>query len=811
MEIVTSTAGLTDEQLESLARASSALLVRQAVEKLKRRELHTAREQAALDRALRNQRKTAPLTAAERVRKMVAMRNTITIPQQRMSERRKSCKSKPVLFLKTYLPHWFTKPFSQDQLDDIEDMRRLYMEGRNFFIVEPRGWGKTTRADGMALWAMLNGWQRYVPLVAATAKMAKKLAGDVTQEIADNDSLAEDWPDICLPIRAAYQRANRAGYVTVTVIDPETNQPVGEPCQAARMVCSTTKLVLPCVRAITDGPEIYNSVFECAGLQEACRGLWHKTSSGERLRPDVVLIDDFQTDRSAASLNQCATRINLIKSAFKRMGGPSKKVRIGIAATVIKPGDAAHQLLDRKKHPDLNGLRKRFVYEWPKASRQGMEQRGIPYDADKDLWEQYVTLRKQGHRDGDGGRVANAFYIEHREAMDEGVKVGWDYGYDESLGELTTVQSAFNIIADDGEAAFMAECQNEPLATSNVVVRLTSDAVMQRTNNLTAGEVPDMAQVVVGFVDMNDHALAWTVGAFHKENSGGVTGSITGYGEWGMDGNLAEVGRLDRLDRIWDEKHPSPEGKEQRFWKALEGCMTYLLSPGLWTRRGQMVPLNLVLIDSGYTLEKGSRLVYNWCRSWYERGGANVMPCRGWPARTFRMKNDGAVVRQSLEAWWRMEEYELRTGVKITALAHDADFHRRQMQAAWTLPPGSPQSLNIYGTQGVMHMRYAQQVACEKLTQYVQSDSPRASGLYQWDGTPGIRNEMGDTTSGCRLAAWALLGDSTMAGQTVKPPPAPAPAPSGPPPRHVNAPRVVASARPGRQRHAVVEMPGWGR
>ena len=83
---------------------------------------------------------------------------------------------------------------------------------------------------------------------------------------------------------------------------------------------------MPAVRACLDGPDIYNSVFECAGLQEACRGLWHKTSTGERLRPDVVLIDDFQTDASAKSVSQCEQRIRLIKSAFKRMGGPKKKL-----------------------------------------------------------------------------------------------------------------------------------------------------------------------------------------------------------------------------------------------------------------------------------------------------------------------------------------------------------------------------------------------------------------------------------------------------------------------------------------------------
>lgn len=688
---------------------------------------------------------------------------------------------------------WFPLPHSEDQLFCLQQLQAVATGGGSRAIARSRGCGKTQQTKAAALWAALFRHRRYTVPFAATAKFSRKNLNSMVKMLAFSSNLRRLWPEISIPLRTAYAKPNRAKYLTWR----------GNPLN---LECSTTKLVFPHY----EGGEGV-SLIECAGILEAARGLQFDTPTGETLRPDFLIGDDFQTKASAKSEEQCATRIETICGDFAQMGGPDTSVAMVLNCTVIKAGDAADQLLDRRKHPEFQGIRQRFVYEWPLASRRGMEERKMEYDTAKDLWEKYVTLRKQGLRDGDNGKAASEFYLANRAAMDAGAKVGWEHKFIKKAGEHSAIQHAYNVISDFGEVVFSAEYQNEPITPQSLSIKLTSDAVMQRTNNMKAGEVPDMAQVVVGFVDMNDHALAWTVGAFHKENSGGVTGSIIGYGEWGMDGNLAEVGRLDRRDRIWDEKHPSPEGKEQRFWKALEGCMTYLLSPGLWTRRGQMVPLNLVLIDSGYTLEKGSRLVYNWCRSWYERGGANVMPCRGWPARTFRMKNDGAVVRQSLEAWWRMEEYELRPGVKITALAHDADFHRRQMQAAWTLPPGSPQSLNIYGTQGVMHMRYAQQVACEKLTQYVQSDSPRASGLYQWDGTPGIRNEMGDTTSGCRLAAWALLGDSTTAVQTVKPPPAPAPAPSGPPPRYVNAPRVVASARPGRQRHAVVEMPGWGR
>jgi hypothetical protein len=741
----------------------------------------TGAERAELARFVKQQ--CGPASAADRMSKMRSQRADIAIKEYVMSERRKACMNHPLQFMATYLSHWFPLPHSQDQMDDIEDMRRLYMEARDFANARPRGWGKTTDALAVAIWASLNGHCLFNPVIAAVEMMAKNLHEMIVSELASNELLKEDWPDICLPIEKAWGKWNSAKYITVN----------GKP---AELKVSVTKLVFPSVRCCTDGPNIYGAVFVCAGLGKASRGISHRMADGKIVRPQVALLDDFQTDRSANSVNQCVTRMRMIRNTIKRMGGPNKKVHLGILCTVIKKGDVADQILDRKKNPDFHGVRRKMVYEFPKKMGDGRSQTedrgpetgdgrpgtgdGRQPTADKSLtpmqmWEVYMAKRKQGMRDGDKGKAANEYFAANREAMLEGSVVGWAHGFDPSMGETCTLQSFFNIVADDGEESAWAEMQNEPIVREAAQVRLTAETVLYRVNGLKPGEVPAGAQCVTAHLDPNDHAIAFVAMAGRREGATGVlSGNVVAYGEWGMNG-LGEIGATDRSDRIWDEDHPHPEGKEQRFWKALDGLTAFLFTPGMfWKQRAVAsrageevgedqsgariaVALDLVLIDARYTLQKGSKLVVNWCYAFYMRKGTNVMPSYGWAASGFRF-NRQRDVRFSEENWWRVTQDEQ---LPVRLLHHDADWHRRQMQNAWLLAPGSPGSMTVYGeTQNaaVEHLRFGQQIAGEKLAQYNEPNRPGFSGQYTWERTPSIRNEMGDCCTGARLAALYFLG-----------------------------------------------------
>ena len=82
-------------------------------------------------------------------------------------------------------------------------------------------------------------------------------------------------------------------------------------------------------------------------------------------RPDLVILDDPQTDDSAGSLAQNRARLRVVAKAVLGLAGPKKQIAALMPCTVIFPADMADQILDAKKHPRWNGERFKMVYAFP--------------------------------------------------------------------------------------------------------------------------------------------------------------------------------------------------------------------------------------------------------------------------------------------------------------------------------------------------------------------------------------------------------------------------------------------------------------
>jgi len=430
-------------------------------------------------------------------------------------------------------------------------------------------------------------------------------------------------------------------------------------------------------------------------------------------------------------------------------------------------------MLDRKRHPEWAGTCHSMVYEWPK---------------NRELWKTYIELRKADQRNRKGEdnaatfKVSNDFYLANRKEMDEGSRCGWEQRYRD--GEFSAIQCAYNLLCDVGEEAFMAEYQNQPIEMESVKIKLTSDQVMARCNGLAQGEIPPLACIVTAFVDVNDHALAWGIGAFTKE----MAGAMVAYGEWGMNGN-GPIGQTDRPDRIWDEKNPSGD-KDKRFWVALDGLGQFLFSDGLLTMQGRGVRLSAMLIDYGYNPKNveernKSKLLQNWCYS-MRANRLPVYPSRGWSSGGFPKPNADKTLWDSLsfgrKDYWSVRGYPMPDGTVLQTVHHDAEHHRKEMQLSWLAPAGSPGSMTVWGvpgvgpgTDGLKHQTFAKQIAGAQLVQYTPNESGNYSGLYRWVYTPGVRGESADVVVGCRVAAMAFgYTQGLFVGQTANTPPNPA-------------------------------------
>ena len=224
------------------------------------------------------------------------------------------------------------------------------------------------------------------------------------------------------------------------------------------------------------------------------------------------MIDDPQTTESARSLTQSHQREAILAGDILGMAGPGQKIAGLLCCTVIRPGDMADNILDRKLHPEWHGERTKLVYEFP---------------TDEKLWTEYADLRADSLRNDGDGREATEFYRDHRCEMDAGAVVAWPERLNSD--EISALQHAMNLKLRN-EAAFFAEYQNEPLPEVKVDANeLTADQIINKIQPPeTRPRFPwDVAHLTM-FIDVQKDLLYYVVAGWEPD----FTGYILDYGSF---------------------------------------------------------------------------------------------------------------------------------------------------------------------------------------------------------------------------------------------------------------------------------------
>jgi hypothetical protein len=259
-------------------------------------------------------------------------------------------------------------------------------------------------------------------------------------------------------------------------------------------------------------------ILSCGITSSEIRGLNKRRRDGMELRPDFVILDDPQSDESAASGPQTDKRIDIIRKAILRSAGHAKGISVVMPCTVIRRGDLVDRLLDAAKNPNWQGERIPFIRQWANK-----------HDT---LWlEDYAGIRKACNpADPDdylrARREATAYYLKHREDMDAGCVVSWDYCFAHDEDEVSAIQHAYNALIDDGEEVFASEFQNQPLVAPEDDGQLTREEVAAKMNRSKRGHVPVDTQTLTAFIDVQGKALYWTVCAWAPN----FTGHVLDYG-----------------------------------------------------------------------------------------------------------------------------------------------------------------------------------------------------------------------------------------------------------------------------------------
>jgi hypothetical protein len=606
---------------------------------------------------------------SERQAKLVAAGQDIgELPKVVKPKRKAKAQKSFRYFCETYFPDVFYLPWSDDHDKVIEKIERAVLNGGLFAVAMPRGSGKTVLMQIACLWSALIGMSPFVCLIAASADRSKELLEDIKVWLETNPLLAEDFPEVTMPIRALERIVHRQ----------KGQKYQGEP---TRIEWISDKIVMPTI----PGSKASGVVISCSGMKGSdIRGQHHARPDGKVVRPQLVMVDDPQTTESAWSPSQCQRREAILAGDVLGMAGPGKKIAGLMACTVIRPADMADNILDRDKHPDWQGERTKMVYSFPTNEK---------------LWAKYAEIRADSLRNDGDGSEATEFYRQNREAMDEGSHVAWPERHYED--ELSALQSAMNIKLRD-EAVFWAEYQNEPIVETEGEEMLTAEEIAAKTNGYARGTIPLGCNHLTMFIDVQQKALFWAICGFEDN----FTGYVLDYGAW-PDQKRAYFTLRDVRKTIQQAKGGA--GLEGAIYNALEKLAGETL-PRVYRREdGAEMHIDRCLIDANWG--QSTDVVYQFCRQSSFAG--IVLPSHGkyvgassTPFSEYKRKRGDRVGHH-----WRIPNTTGRRQVRHVLI--DTNYWKSFIQARLAVAMGDSGCFSLFGRDEKVHRLLADHLTAE--------------------------------------------------------------------------------------------------
>ncbi len=643
------------------------------------------------------------------------------------SERRLRAAMNFQYFCEAYFPQSFHLAWSPDHLKVLRKIEQAVLHGGLFAMAMPRGSGKTTICECACIWAVLNGHREFVCLIGSDEGHAMDMLESIKTELDANELLLADYPEVCQPIQALDGIANRCngqlyqgnrthiGWTAKYIVLP-TLAPQG---------WVDNEMLRPLVRddARSRGS---GAIIKVAGITGRIRGMKFKRPDGKSVRPNLVVLDDPQTDESARSVSQCQQRESILAGAVLGLAGPGHKISGIMPCTVIRPGDMADRILNRDHHPSWQGERTKMVYAFP---------------TDTKLWDHYAEIRAEGLRNEDGGASATEFYRRHRAAMDAGAVIAWPERFNHD--ELSAIQHALNLKLQD-EAAFWAEYQNEPLPTEETDENeLTADQIAAKLNGLPKGRVPLGCQHLTMFVDVQQKVLFYVVCAWAEEFSG----AVLEYGAW-PDPQRAYFSLRD-ITKTLQMMAPGT-GLEGAIYAGLQVLTERQLAREWQREDGASLRIERCLIDANWGTS--TDVVYQFCRQ--SPHAALLLPSHGrfvgassLPFADYKRRPGDRVGLN-----WRIPGVMGKRAVRH--VSYDTNFWKSFVMSRLAVAMADKGSLALYGQKPEPHRLFAEHLTAE----YRVRTEGRGRTVDEWKPRPGQPdNHWLDGLVGCAVAA-SMLG-----------------------------------------------------
>lgn len=593
--------------------------------------------------------------AARQRKSSAAGRDIGELPPVTAPKRRDAAVRSLRKFCETYFPKLFRLKWSKSHLRAIAILEQCIREGGLFAFAMPRGNGKTTLARAAATWAIFTGLKKYVVIVAATDRGARKLLRNLKRQIEVNELLLADFPEIVYPIKAlgnVKQRAPGQLY---------EGQPTGLAWKDGELQFASLA-----------GFPNTSGIIETVGITGEIRGKQHDRADGSCARPDLVLIDDPQTKRSAKSAEMTNDREEIINADILGLAGSDGVIAAVMTCTIIRENDLAARFLNVDSKPEWNGETTALLEKMPTRM---------------ELWHEYAAIPSAKR---------NAFYRKRRKEMDAGAVATWPERY--TRNDVSAIQFAMNLLFRD-EVAFWSEYQNKPLVRDNGASYATPAVVASRVAERERGVVPESATTLTAFIDCHSAALYYAVLAWEPN----FTGHVLDYGTWPDQPSryfsLASAGRT-----IQNEF--AGKGESEQLYLALQATAERIVGRVWRSDAGLEHAVKLCLIDSGDG--DHTRTVFDFCRRSNFR--AQLKPSKGWGITA---------------ASWPMNEWKIKPGERqgdswvvrmppkfpfAKLVEFDANVWKSKIHRAFMLPSIQPGSMSLFGTNPKEHELFADHV-----------------------------------------------------------------------------------------------------
>lgn len=634
------------------------------------------------------------------------------LPEVQDPERRASCERDFRLFCESYFPESFKLAWSDDHLKVISKIEHSVLEGGLFAMAMPRGSGKTTLCEIACIWAMIYGHREFVTLIGSDEDHAANMLDSIKSELENSELLLADFPEVVYPIHCLEGIHQRAG---------------GQLYQGKQTHIGWQKkeIVLPTM----PNSKASGALIKVAGITGRIRGMKYKRADGKSVRPSLVLIDDPQTDESARSPSQCATRERILAGAILGLAGPGKKIAGLMTVTVVREDDMADCILDRTKHPQWQGERTQMVYSFP--TEEGM-------------WDRYAQLRAEGLRAGRGLQDATDYYRKNRKKMDAGAHVAWEERFNHD--ELSAIQHAMNLKYQD-EFAFWAEYQNKPMPEeepdSDV---LTANEIAAKTSGVARKTVPLECTHLTAFIDVQKKVLYWMVVAWSED----FGGTIIDYGTYpDQKRPYFTVRDIKRTLKMAAPK----TGFEASIYAGLEAATEHILGQEWKREDGAMVRVDRCLVDANWG--ESTDVVYQFCRR--SPHASLLLPSHGKyvgasskPFDEYKRKKG-----ERLGHNWRIPSVVGKRAVRHVLF--DTNYWKSFIHARLAVPMGDSGCLSLFGRDAGKHRMVAEQLASE----YRVKTEGRGRTVDEWKLRPNFDNHFLDCLVGAAVAA-SIQGVSLM-------------------------------------------------